>query len=373
MNTLKPAGIKLNGIDGVNPLGFLAAIGTVAILSQDDRDCIKLAWQHDTTWVPVLYGCPSKEQICSKLCENLQGRPVDQKVKQKFRDFYKQKKELEQRRKHIQARKLKKDGWEKVEEELKPLREQRDRLRKEWLAALASSVPSPELALGRSLDCTPEEFRERAKHILYDPNTQWSSRLSIDMLAAFGSDACCDEKKQVIETTPFCFIRGSGHQWFLETAQELMAKVSKARIEQTLFQTWTYRDSGLSMRWDPSENRQYALSDVDPSDQNTHTEWMANLLAYRGLSLFPGVPSRSGLRVVGWLDHNESESFFVWPIWEFPATIDVIRTCLVLASTLSFAERRARGIAAVYESQRVKVGEGSNFKINFSPARLRVV
>jgi hypothetical protein len=110
--------------------------------------------------------------------------------------------------------------------------------------------------------------------------------------------------------------------------------------------------------------------DGDPSDLASRTVWMANLLAYRALSLFPSAPGRRGLKTAGWSGDGE---FFTWPIWGTPATADTIRS-LILFSGLG-AERPDRralkemGIAAVFRAQRVKVGSGANYKLNFSPAQ----
>ena len=61
------------------------------------------------------------------------------------------------------------------------------------------------------------------------------------------------------------------------------------RVHAALFEPWTYRDDRYSMRWDPLEDRRYALMDRDPtaSDNKSRTVWMANLFAYRSLVLFP--------------------------------------------------------------------------------------
>lgn len=65
-------GLLLNGLDGSNPLGFLAAIGTVVVL-QDVFPEIRLGWeQAEGGWRPSLAGCGDDEQAFSeKLSEAL--------------------------------------------------------------------------------------------------------------------------------------------------------------------------------------------------------------------------------------------------------------------------------------------------------------
>lgn len=66
-------GLLLNGLDGSNPLGFLAAIGT-AVVSQDVFPEIRLGWeQTEGGWRPSLAGCGDDEQeFAEKLSEALQ-------------------------------------------------------------------------------------------------------------------------------------------------------------------------------------------------------------------------------------------------------------------------------------------------------------
>lgn len=64
--------LLLNGLDGSNPLGFLAAVGT-AVVSQDVFPEIRLGWeQTEGGWRPSLAGCGDDEQEFSqKLSEAL--------------------------------------------------------------------------------------------------------------------------------------------------------------------------------------------------------------------------------------------------------------------------------------------------------------
>ena len=111
--------------------------------------------------------------------------------------------------------------------------------------------------------------------------------------------------------------------------------------------------------------------DRDPtaSGNESRTVWMANLLAYRALSLFSTAPGRRGLETVGWSGSGE---LFSWPIWDNPIAPDVIRS-LMLQPEVSIENpdrrtQKSRGILAVFRAKRVRVGSGANYKINFSPA-----
>jgi hypothetical protein len=100
---------------------------------------------------------------------------------------------------------------------------------------------------------------------------------------------------------------------------------------------------------------------------------MANLLAYRSLALFPCAPTRRGLGTTAWADIAD-ERVFTWPIWEFAAGLDTVRTLLQLRDLrrdpLRHAALEARGIAAVFCARRIRFPpKGASYKLNFSPAR----
>lgn len=124
------------------------------------------------------------------------------------------------------------------------------------------------------------------------------------------------------------------------------------------------------MRWDPIEDRRYALMDRDPSENSPRTMWMANLLAYRALSLFPAAAAGRRLVAAGWDAEGRA---FTWPIWEHPLDVDGVRSLVQLRELIEErpdrAALRARGIVAAYRAHRVEVGTGANRKVNFSPAR----
>jgi hypothetical protein len=372
--------LELPGIDGANPLGFLAALGTLVTVRQAGETQARLRWKRARTWVPVLDGISTSDpdKLSDTVAGALRGRAVSDDDEKKRaatqREFDAAKKAVEDKKKEIRNRGLsKKDRETAIEQEVRLLEQVRGKKRQQWLDALKKAVPRPELAIGKRIDCTYEEYREHADHFLVGAGH--SDRETLDFLAAFGSDACREERSDAIVPTPFCFIRGSGQQFFLDTVRQLMEQVTRAAVRQTLLEPWAYRDEKLSMRWDPAEDRRYALMDRDPtaSDNKSRTVWMANLLAYRALPLFPCAPGRRGLSTTAWALIDEEDLGFMWPIWEFTAPPDTIRSLLEL-SELAEPEHyrsplRARGIAAIFRSRRIKVGAGSNYKWNFSPAR----
>jgi hypothetical protein len=61
--------LVLTGLDGSNPLAFLAALGSLRAMTRawPDRD-VKLAWrQTDSAWRPVLFGSADNKAITAAL------------------------------------------------------------------------------------------------------------------------------------------------------------------------------------------------------------------------------------------------------------------------------------------------------------------
>ncbi|HLI16208.1 MAG TPA: hypothetical protein VKV23_09190 [Acidimicrobiales bacterium] len=372
--------VLLPGIDGANPLGFLAALGVVVVLGESaDEAGAALAWRFSGRWVPVLIRSGATEdEVAHAVAACLAGRSVapeaEERRRQAEKTMERAKRAAADKLAEIRGRRLRgAERREALAREQEPLQRAFEEARRSWLAALAAAVPRPELALGRRIDCTVSEYREHAS--AFAGQAHWRDREALDLLAAFGTDAggrASSSADDVVSSTPFCFITGSGHQYFLDTARALVDKVGIDGVRRVLFEPWDYRDEGLSMRWDPIEDRRYALMDRDPTapGNKARTMWMANLLAYRALALFP--MSAVGSRVVatGW---DESGRSFTWPIWGNPLERDGIRSILQLRE---LAQERpnasvlaARGISVAYRADRITVGDGMNRKVNFAPAR----
>ena len=373
-----PNGLELRALNGANPLGFLAALGTLMTLQKAGHPDARLGWQRSVHWIPVLYRLSTLDlqELANAISVALRGKQVAARAETE-RDFAQRafdaaKKAVKDQAAEIKKRKLKGDVRIAADaEEVAPLRQISNEKRDAWLAALKQAVPSEELALGKHIDCTPDEYREHALSLIQSASQE--HRQSTDFLAAFGSDAVA-EKNGRIRGTPFCFITGSGHQYFLDTVRQLIEQASPERVYRALFSQWEYRDERLSMRWDPVEDRRYALMDRDPtvSDNKSRTVWMANLLAYRSLVLFPCAATAHGLEVAGWTE-SESDLVFTWPIWERPLCPDVIRSLLQMQelhhTELDRSQLRARGLVAAFRSRRIQVGDPPLYKMNFTPAR----
>lgn len=374
-------GLLLPGLDGSTPLGFLAALGTMQTLaaSQPDSD-VRMSWKRNgLTWSAVIHGSliGSSEDAAQLIAKHLRcpftpkssynsGRADAQKR------FDGTRKKLKDATEALKKRRLKGKERENVEKrELDPLRKEVEETRHRWLEALKLVVPSVELCLGKHLNADVAEFRDVCVQSLQQSSLH--DREVVDLLASFGSDACRDEKSNQMKATPFCFITGSGHQYFLDTVRQLAEKVDVARIVAVLSGSSEPLDEKLSLRWSPVEDRRYALMGADPtaSGNKTLTSWALNLLAYRGLQLVPSIPTARGLRTSGWT--RSGGIAWSWPIWQGPLSLDVVRSVMSMeALTRSPPDPvslSAAGVEAVHRAARIQVGKPPLHKINFTPSR----
>jgi hypothetical protein len=299
--------ILLRGINGANPLGYLAALGALRLLSLGNRDA-RLRWVRDGLWRPEIVVPGDMDE--SGLCEALLTAPSAP-------------------------------------------------------AELFVDSLGKNITVGRTVF---EVFIRRA----HDGTSARDRRIA-DFAAAFGSEACDDEKKGRIEYTPLCFITGSGHQDFLETMRSLKNCVTTEHLRATLFEPWRYTDKGFSMRWDPGDAREYALRWNNPGPEGAWTVWGANRLAIEALPLFPSYPQGRILVTTGFRRLKGGVFEFTWPLWTSAVSCDCVGGLVgmegLAENSVDREKLAAMGVDEVYRSQRIRIGAGANFKTSFRPAR----
>lgn len=324
-------GILLKGPDGGNPLGFLAALGTFRLTVQrwPDRD-VSLGWRRWATgWYPSLSIEPpvSEDELVERLhdsCRFTEGGTPDEVF-----------------------------PWFSFDTDTSKIEPDRFRA----IASRAADQGSP------------------------------TDRVFADFLVSFGCEACVSDGH--VEDTAFRTMSGSGHQHFLGTMLNLCEKVEVHHIRSALFERWHYADpiQSLSMRWDPLDDRRYALRWDNPSSDPTRKRrgsvLGANRLAIEALPLFPVMPI---LRTAG-LPHSattgfetgKSEPGWAWPIWSEAISLGVCRSLLAnpLVQALNASspkkqkEDQARGrlkrmgVEAIFRCRRISV----DYYRNFTPAR----
>lgn len=326
--------LLLSGPDGGNPLGFLAALGTlrVATLVWPDLEP-QMGWtQHGTGWRPLLR--------------------TNKKVEEE--DFI--------------------TGLHRY------LRYgERPRI---------EGNPDPEVSFAHlafdknTAKIEPDQFRTMATDAARAAQTDPEPAL---FLAAIGCDGCVTDDG-FVEDTALRTMSGAGWQDFLGTMLNLVEDLERDHVRSSLLEPWRYEDpsKSLSMRWDPNDLNRYALRWDDPSSASTRTTGSmlgANRLAVEALPLLATAPvlwnGRPVLATTGFDMRREPR--WTWPIWAEPL---VLRTCTSLLThpllqtvgdpdcvpadrSGAREELRRIGVAEIFQSRRISDG----YYRNFTPAR----
>jgi hypothetical protein len=294
----------LRGLDGSNPLGFLAALGVLKVLSEGFplRD-FRLHWKQDARCMAVLSAnrLPHHAQATSR-----------------------------------------------------------------YLATCLRKLPSPNAdeRLPRNLNkWTDAQFREFASNAAEQAKVgdqrlaQFAAAFSIDGLALL---------EDKIEDSALRTVSGSGRQDLFPTLEGLRTQTMESHLERTLFAPWDYADERLSLRYDPVEDRRHALRWTKPADEPSRTMWGANRLAVEAWPMFPTAPVSGKLATTGftnnfftwpiWRDPLPLDTVRSLLALEELQVWDVPREALW-----------ARGVTEVFRSERITVDKFRNFTPSFSP------
>lgn len=301
-------GLLLKGLSGSNPLAFLAAVGvlrTVALARP--QESWRMGWaEYRGGWSPVLSACKVIEA-------NYLVDMLDQQLK-KMKDH----------------------------------------------SALTFAQNTSKIPCG--------EFRETS--LKAQSEACFTNHIYADFIVAFGCESTpISQKNPSIQDTALRMMSGSGHQHFVKFMKDLAEKTEASDLRTSLFQSWKYEDEGLSMRWDPQDDRRYALRWKNPSasDKDNKVKSMrgANRLAIEALPMFPTAPVKQKLETTGFSRRPSEGAKFSWPIWTTPVSSDSMRSILALgalqASELDRNQLEKRGVAEVYRSERITTGKFRNF------------
>lgn len=294
--------LPLPGLDGANPLAFLAALGTLRVLALGwMHDEVRLGWQSTgASWQPVVAASRalSEDEIVSTL--------------------------------HAQ------------------------------LSAMAGH---PAFTFAENLKIKARTFAPFVRIAFAD----WHDRkdtIAAEFAAAYACELVVNEDG-TIQDTAFRTMSGAGHQHFLAFMEQLARSTTPLHLRAALFAPWHYEEQKLSMRWDPTDDRRYALRWSNPSGDVIRTVRGANRLAIEALPLFPVAPVGRNLETTGFGSPTGRGVFWTWPIWEAPLPLDSVRSVLALAELQAARPDRrklaARGVVEVFRCERITIGKFRNF------------
>jgi len=285
--------IVLSGLDGTNPLGFLAALGTLAAADAAAPGA-RLSWINQGRWRPQLHSTLDRADLVAVLSADL--RTWD----------------------HDPAIALDYDKGGKRARDLKPPPH-------DFTAYLARLIHGT-LAGGPHLFLT-------------------GARRPLDYASAFATELAQDNNGN---TKPTALHFTAGQQEFLKAVQELVKGVSPEDFEEAVFGPWKYARELPVLGWDSSTSRDYALRADDPSKSKRAGVPGADWLAFRGLAFVPVAPTGREVRTTGCSGGWKTGSF-AWALWHGDLSIHAARSLMTMAGLdgASAHARRARGITLV--------------------------
>lgn len=296
--------IQLVGVDGSNPLGFLAALGLLRIVPG-----AKLGFSDDGSYRAFIDGFDTnKSDLAQRISEDA-TKNADSNAPWRFT--------------YTKAA-TKRQGEQKVAD-LKP---------------------------------PPDDF----KRFLATCVDAWLSRNEepAAYAAAYGTDVAVDGKGN---TKPTAFHFTAAQQTFLGIVEDIRASVTQEWVTKSLFEGDGKRP-GSNLRWDPGAERNWALMADDPSRDGTLVDAPLEWLAFRGLPLLPSFPCGSRIITTGVVGRGDDMTF-TWPLWTVPISRDTARSVLQLDWTGNAKERRARGVFAICKSAIRRTSQGFG---NFGPS-----
>ena len=189
---------------------------------------------------------------------------------------------------------------------------------------------------------SPKVLHEWAQAMIGRP--RWETDLFCALLAEGALAGKLDSKPTHLHFT-------AGQQKFLSMVRELAEKVDAAAIEEALRGPWRYDSTLPSLSWDVRGERIYALRGFDPAGEKRTGVPGADWLAFLGLTFFPVVAKGRVLETTACWGSWKSGSF-VWPLWDAPLPVPVVRSLLADRDLRDQPEgqRRARGVFRLLES-----------------------
>lgn len=204
----------------------------------------------------------------------------------------------------------------------------------------------------------PEKFKEFLEKCIESWHADHDEAAAY--AAAYGTDVAVDGNKN---TKPTAFHFTAAQQVFLGTVEEIRKSVTHERAARSLFEGHG-EEQGPNLRWNPSAERNWALMAGNPSGDGTRVDAPLEWLAFRGLPLLPSFPYGKRIITTGVVGRGDDMTF-TWPLWNVSASRHTVRSVLQLNWAGSTNEHASRGVFAICSSAIRRTSQGFG---NFSPS-----
>lgn len=150
-----------------------------------------------------------------------------------------------------------------------------------------------------------------------------------DYATAYGTEVSRDGNGN---TKPTAFHFTAANQQFLGTVEENRGKITREWVEESFDDRDGKIKQGMNLRWDPDAERSRALMGVNPNDDGTTVNAPLEWLAFRSLPAFPCVPVGRRIVTCAVIGRRQDELRFHWPLWSCGASYASVRTLLLITA-----------------------------------------
>ncbi len=298
-------GLLLPGIDGTNPLGFLAALGVLASLSRiDGLTSARMRWTlKNATWVPCIMFDASVSLTEDGLLDKLVTTLVNDRSRHPA------------------------NLYEQLQDEVNS--------RRSFFETVVSDA-------------------------------SLTARARVDFLSAIASDASPDDAVNQLQTTRRDYHLGNIDSILSATTRDHLLRTLFVAWDYS--DPLNNQSLHLDPTEDRRHAYQWNKPSGDPSRNRVGGMLGANRLAIEAIALFTSFPRNSRLATVGFRGSRSHDTFWTWPIWGTSVSLDVAKTTLAIeelqADEFDSSTRKrlkAQGIIAAYRTQRILVEKTPNF------------
>jgi len=191
---------------------------------------------------------------------------------------------------------------------------------------------------------------------------QEKDRPSLDWVTALVSENAPDAASQ---------LQTVRRDYLLDNVRQVMQQTNADHLERSLFQVWDYGDAlaNQSLHWEPSEDRRHAyqwhMPSGDPTRKRRGGMLGANRLALEAWPLFPSFPAGERVTTRGFRGNRANNTFFTWPLWNVPLSVDAVASLLALELLQSDEptgdQFRQFNLSCAFRLQRILIGKTPNF------------
>ena len=278
----------LTGLEGTNPLGFLAAIG-VQVLFEGEPNQPKLWWSDDIIPYAIVAGDFTADHIIGQALKIFPLWAESPAIAPNF------------------------DG--KTEDDIK--------------------FSSPE---------------KRRNYLKSSIDEEYASSFATSLIAEDSIDNNGNAKP-----TDLYFL--SGTMKFLKSVKTILTECQDSDLQSALVGPWAYKSKLTSLKWDITDDRQYALSSKNPSNDEKLTNPGVEALAILGVSthpVFKGILNGKDRTLTTGCSGEWMKGSYTWPIWQYPSGFNAVKSLLYHSTSYSPNNRegwyKAWGISKILQS-----------------------